>query len=191
MTQAVVALLGLSGVGKSTLLHALASDVTFQHLQASAVIKAARDTQALSSLSVDELRRANIDDNQALLIAGFAAARDPSASLIVLDGHSVIDAPQGLVRIPPGVFAQLGIQLVIFLADDAGAIAARRQQDPSRQRPNRTTEELEQHQADALASAFLAARHLNTPLMVFSPSHIEDVRRVLTHAATGMRDIGR
>ena len=47
MTQPVVALLGLSGVGKSTILRKLAAHIAFQHLQASAIIKAAQKRNGL------------------------------------------------------------------------------------------------------------------------------------------------
>jgi adenylate kinase len=150
VTQPVVALLGISGVGKSTVLNKLAGTIAFQHVQASTIIKLARDAQVATPTGLDELRNTNIDDNQALLISGFAAARDPTAPVVVLDGHSVIDTPQGLICIPPIVFARLGVSLFVFLADDAAAIADRRRQDQTRRRPTRTNDELERHQTEAL-----------------------------------------
>ena len=186
MTQPVVALLGISGVGKSTVLNKLAGTIAFQHVQASTIIKSARDAQVATQLGVDELRSLDIDDNQALLISGFAAARDPAAPVVVLDGHSVIDTPQGLICIPPIIFAQLGVSLFVFLADDAAAIADRRRQDQTRRRPTRTSDELERHQNEALRNTFAAARLLNAPLMVFSPTQVDAIRAGLTLAA-GMR----
>lgn len=183
MTQPVVALLGISGVGKSTVLNKLAGTIAFQHVQASTIIKLARDAQVATPTGLDELRNTNIDDNQALLISGFAAARDPTAPVVVLDGHSVIDTPQGLICIPPIVFARLGVSLFVFLADDAAAIADRRRQDQTRRRPTRTNDELERHQTEALGNTFAAARLLNAPLMVFYPTHVDGIRSGLTLAA--------
>jgi ABC-type dipeptide/oligopeptide/nickel transport system ATPase component len=103
MTKSVVALVGISGVGKSTLLRAAAETIQFQHLQASALIKAAKEKQTAETVVTDDLRTADITDNQALLVQGFSDARDPSKTLIVLDGHTVIDTPNGLVTIEPRI----------------------------------------------------------------------------------------
>lgn len=168
MRQCVVALIGISGVGKSTLLRAVSSRVQFQHLQASALIKEAREALSTDPVAADDLRRADINDNQALLVQGFKNARSPDALLIVLDGHTVIDTPNGLVHIEPEVFMRLGVTQFIFLADDPQAINLRRHHDQGRNRPPRSPEELDKHQTHALLNAFTAARHLNVPLMVFT-----------------------
>jgi adenylate kinase len=67
MTQSIIALVGISGVGKSTLLCELSKDLSFQHLQASALIKSEREAATLFETSTDDLCNANIADNQALL----------------------------------------------------------------------------------------------------------------------------
>lgn len=102
----VVALAGLSGVGKSTLLENAQRTLVFEHLQASELIKAERRECQRKPVAHDLLREGNIDDNQALLISGFMR-RAPKEGLIVLDGHTVIDTPDGLVEILPSVFRRL------------------------------------------------------------------------------------
>lgn len=184
MKQSVVALVGVSGVGKSTLLKAASDLVQFQHLQASALIKEAKEAGTSGAAATDDLRQAEINESQALLIRCFENARNHGVPLIVLDGHTVIDTPSGLVRIEPRVFAALGITLFIFLADDPVAICKRREKDQSRSRPQRSPDELEEHQMQALLSAFAAARHVNVPLMVFSVAQIQGVRVALEAASS-------
>lgn len=184
MKQSIVALVGISGVGKSTLLKAASDRVQFQHLQASALIKAGKEAITASTIAADDLRRADINDNQALLVHGFNNARSPDAPLIVLDGHTVIDTPSGLVRIEPRVFAALGVTQFIFLADDPAAISIRRENDQSRTRPKRSPQELDDHQTQALLNTFAAARHLGVPLMVFTINQVDAVRSALEFAAS-------
>ena len=57
-------MIGLSGVGKSTLLRKLMGRVDFQHVQASALIKEGRQLAGDNVLSVDRLRDADLDANQ-------------------------------------------------------------------------------------------------------------------------------
>lgn len=178
MTQAVIALVGISGVGKSTLLRALGESVVFQHLQASALIKAARE--AIEAVGHDDLRRVDIGDNQALLVEGFSRARDPNAQIVILDGHTVVDTPNGLVEIAPAVFAGLGIARFVLVVDEAEAVRQRRSGDKTRNRPERTAEELDEHQKAALLAAYEAARVMAVPLHVFSVSDVEGIRAVIT-----------
>lgn len=166
MTQEIIALVGISGVGKSTVLRALARELDFHHLQASTLIKTAREALTAAAVDPDQLRRASIADNQTLLINGFRAARSPDTPLIILDGHTLVDTPAGLVVIEPSVWAQLDIHRFIFLNDDSHAIARRRAADQTRQRPPRTPQELDRHQEAALLSAYAAARSLSVPLHV-------------------------
>jgi adenylate kinase len=172
LTQPALALVGLSGVGKSTLLRAVSEHIQFQHLQASALIKAAREALAAAPVATDDLRRADINDNQMLLIEGFKDARSPDASLVVLDGHTVVDTPSGLVKIAPEVFGALGISDFVFIAEDAEVIFQRRRADQTRNRPDRSPEELDEQQTQALLAAFQAARMLCVPLHVLSTTHV-------------------
>lgn len=185
MKQSIVALVGISGVGKSTLLKSVSDMVQFQHLQASALIKEAREAVTASSVATDDLRQTNISDNQALLLRGFQNRRSADAPLIVLDGHTVIDTPSGLVRIDPPVFEALGVTHFIFLADIPESICLRRRKDDARKRPERSPEELDDHQSQALLGAFAAALHLGTPLMVFTSGQVDAVRSALRSIASG------
>lgn len=182
MTKSVVALVGISGVGKSTLLRAAADTIQFQHLQASALIKAAKEKQTSAAVLTDELRTADIADNQALLVNGFIQTRSPDALIVVLDGHTVIDTPNGLTTIEPNVFAALGVTEFIFIADDPELIHARRSNDSSRNRPNRLARELALHQEQAVLAAFRAALILGVPLHMLSPRQLGGLLELLARA---------
>jgi adenylate kinase len=71
MKQHVVALFGISGVGKSTLLREISDLVAFQHLEASALIRKGREAAGARDISTDTLRQLNIGENQQLLISEF------------------------------------------------------------------------------------------------------------------------
>jgi adenylate kinase len=174
MTQRTVALLGVSGVGKSTILRMLSTKIEFQHLQASALIKEGR--QAKDS---DSLRLSDIDDNQRFLIAGFHRSVDPRSRLVLLDGHSVIDTPTGLVPIDIGVFSAIGIQQIICLIDDPEVIERRRANDTSRNRPQRDAGELKSYQDTALLHSAAISMKLAIPLHVLAPSQLGWLLRLI------------
>ena len=173
MKQSVVAFVGISGVGKSTALKCVSEAVPFQHLQASALIKQAREELTNSSACIDELRSSNIADNQMLLVQGFSRAIDRATPLVILDGHTVVDTPSGLVRIKPEIFGQIGVQHFVFLCAPPASILIRRAGDFSRNRPARTEEELREHQHQALLCTFQSALALDVPLTVVTPGNIE------------------
>jgi adenylate kinase len=163
-------MLGVSGVGKSTLLGKLAEVADFQHLQASALIRSAREDLEAREIVPDMLRHSNIDENQKLLMLGFERAVDSAAEIVILDGHSVIDTPQGLTPISPLVFGVLAVEQLIFLSENPSTIAQRRELDKSRNRPARSVLELEWHQDAALTNLLKICLHLRIPLTVLSDS---------------------
>lgn len=180
MTNKVVALLGLSGIGKSTTLENLSSKITFQHLQASTIIKARRAKLESEALSNDDLRNLSIDENQQLLIDGFKDTLQPSPALVILDGHSAIETPTGIILIEPEVFAAIGIEHLIFLSDDSRAIAQRRDNDQLRKRPAASEIQLRAFQDIALAQAAAIARELDITMTVLKPSHTQGLAKLLT-----------
>lgn len=174
-----IALLGLSGVGKSTFLRALAEKVAFMHLQASDLIKAEHAYRHAQPQSSEALRTGAVLENQALLIAGFHRAAASATAPIVFDGHSVIDGRDGLIEIPGAVFAALDLAAISFLQADPATIAARRSQDTVRQRPLRDEVTLAKHQERAITVARRAADAIGCPFQTLMSDDIEIMERLI------------
>jgi adenylate kinase len=164
MKPRIVALTGLSGVGKSTLLVAAKARLRFQHLQASALIKKGRETRLGQAVAHDELRYSDRDENQRLLVRGLDASIDPVSPLVVLDSHTVIERATDHFIIEPAVFAAVGLAAMIFLHEQPQEIEKRRAGDRSRVRPQRDATALAVVQAEAAAQAELICREVGVPL---------------------------
>ena len=166
MSQCVIAVTGISGVGKTSLLRELSSRVNFQHMQASALIKAARSTVA-PVLQTDELRQLGIGDNQQLLVGQFRREINSSVPLVVVDAHTLIELPGRTELIQPCVFKDLGVSAMLFLIDEAEAIAQRRRSDNTRKRPLKEAKEISLLQLEAEAQAARICRALGIPIKIF------------------------
>jgi adenylate kinase len=174
MKKKIVALTGLSGVGKSTLITAIAARLPLQHLQASALIKKGRETSG-DAIGHDRLRYSDLDENQLLLVRGLNAAIDQTAQLVVLDSHTLIEREADEFLVEPRVFASVGICGMIFLREEPLEILRRRQSDRSRIRPIKDEAFLAASQANALAQAEFICRTASVPLFVETPSAIENI----------------
>jgi adenylate kinase len=106
MTARIVALTGIAGVGKSTLVTALGASIRLEHLKASKLIQEGRDASDVT-VSHDALRLANLDENQRFLIQGIAVKTNSRRALFVLDGHTAIERVDGLTLIEPDVLRKL------------------------------------------------------------------------------------
>lgn len=165
MKQRVVALTGISGVGKTTFLRKLSAAREFQHLTGGTLIAAARNK---GSDARDSLRHADLEENQRLLIQGFALEKDPKANLIIVDGHVVIDNNSGLARISSTVFESIDVSLILHLEADPVRIFKNRSEDTSRFRPIRDVETLAHHQAASREHARYVARSLQIDFCILS-----------------------
>ena len=176
MKNQVIAFTGISGVGKTTFLKELAKQVSFQHLTGGSLIAAARQAEPGQR---DEMRHANLDENQRLLISGFAVARDPKASLVIMDGHVVIDDGNSLIELPSAVFRALGASLMIHLEADPAWIAANRSRDKTRSRPQYTPDTLEQHQSASRSHAATIASELDIGFHIVTHTDVGQFPTVL------------
>jgi adenylate kinase len=181
MTQAVVAFLGISGVGKTTFLRESARVVSFQHLTAGYLIGQARDSQ----IAHDHLRLQNIADNQDLLVEGFQIRKDVGAACVVLDGHAIIDGPSGLEMIDVDIFRRLGVQAIAHLEADPQQIFANREGDRSRTRPPRSTDELREHQNLSLARSTAIAMEMTVPFSRLRADETEGFALLIQSIAGG------
>ncbi|OWY15564.1 hypothetical protein B6V72_03005 [Thioclava sp. F34-6] len=171
-----IALVGISGVGKTTLLKGAANVRPFLHLEASKLIK---EEIALSKQKfeiADNLRSAEVVGNQSALLKAFHRRTDREAGLVVLDGHTVLDTGSQLQRIPPSIFAEMNLHSLLFLQDDPEAIRHRRSADIARVRPKRSTDEIRHLQEVAILTAADIALKLAIPLHVVTH---EDALRIL------------
>lgn len=176
--QRIVAVVGLSGVGKTTALLKLLELRSFQHLRAGRLISDGRNLEKTST-SLDSLRHADIDENQRLLIAGFRHAINLNESYVVLDGHTLIETPSGSVPISGEVFEQLRIEEFIFIADDPAKIVQRRLEDTSRARPPATEAVVAHIQEIALLTAFRISAKLRIPLSTVAPTDTRRLERLV------------
>jgi adenylate kinase len=163
MKQRVIAFTGISGVGKTTFLSKFAELVSFQHVTGGSLIAAARNSTPNGR---DTMRHANLDENQRLLIDGFALTRDVNAELIIMDGHVVIDNGDDLTKISSDVFNALEIVAMVHLESDPTRTVKNRSKDSSRLRPKYDAETLGQHQdvsrlhAKSIAEALCVGFHI-------------------------------
>lgn len=175
----VVAVVGLSGVGKTSLITRIASELPLKHIQASTIIKqeqAMRQTEALTS---EQLRLGDVLQNQFLLIDGFHRAIGGTDKLIVLDGHVLIDGRDGVVEVPTDVFRRIGCQQFLIIEDEANRIYERRRSDSSRSRPVRSLAELCDQQRHSTQWAKQIASELCIRCSVLRPSDISKARQIL------------
>lgn len=162
MNQKVAALVGISGVGKTTFLKQVAKTCAFQHLTAGSLIAQA---SSIDVAARDRLRLSDVDENQRLLVQGFSAARDNMAQIVVLDGHVVIHSAAGMSLIDSRVFSDLGTGLIAHLEAAPAQIQSNRVLDTSRKRPLLSIDELSAHQARSLAEAQRVAEDLGIELI--------------------------
>lgn len=169
MTARTILVTGISGIGKTTFINSLGHNGSIQFLSAGSLIKAERE-RLKDEIHRDMLRFADIGENQKLLIEGFRRTKDHTASLVLLDGHTVIDTQDGLVQIPTEVFSALEIDMFVFLEDEPQLILDRRANDKSRTRPKLAIDILAQHQTEALGITRKIATEMSAPLQVVSAS---------------------
>ena len=113
------------------------------------------------------------------IIRGFALARDPTAELIIMDGHVVIDDGKGLTNISSDVFKALDVTAMAHLEANPKRVAKNRRQDTSRSRPSYATERLAQHQHMSREHAQSIAKTLNIVFHVVTHDDVAHLAKVL------------
>lgn len=175
----VLAVVGISGVGKTTLLLGLAAKFPMLHLQASQLIKSEQENIGEKPSTSDQLRAGPVLNNQALLTRGFEHAVTEYEGLVVFDGHVVIDTEHGLVEIPSSVLASLQCDHIAVLADDPTELLRRRDEDPGRQRPSRSVEQLRDQQERIWDVANRIASDLGIPCTVHSVKNVSSLENLI------------
>ncbi len=130
------------------------------------------------------MRYADLDENQRLLIDGFAMARDPSVPLVIMDGHVVIDTGARLQELPTDVFRALGIEKMVHLEAEPSLISTNRSNDTSRRRPACDQETLSRHQLASRAHANSIAVALNAEFHIVTHNDIKYLALELLKSVT-------
>lgn len=170
----VIGVFGISGVGKSWLVGQVAERIPGTVLlQGSALIKQGLADPLVSS---EELRRSTGDRiiaNQRILIAMFsrAIAEHPS-SVVLFDGHLLIDIEAELIEVPQAVIAALRPAVLVHVEADPLLIAARRNADMERQRPVRDIDTLTAHQARSRRLCQAFALSLGIPMHIIGSGEV-------------------
>lgn len=164
----VIGVFGISGVGKSWLVSEVASRVPgCLHLQGSALIK-----QGLSdpSVSSEELRRSSGDRlvaNQRILTAMFdRAVSEHTGSVVLFDGHLLIDTGPEMIEVPQTVIAALHPAVLVHVEAEPALIVGRRLADVSRQRPARDIDTLAAQQNRSRNLCLAYARGQSIPMRI-------------------------
>jgi adenylate kinase len=107
------------------------------------------------------------------------------SGLVVLDGHAIIDTPTGITEVGTEVFRAIGVCRFVILVAPPEIIVARRNMDRQRKRPERTIEEIHQHQEQSLASARSAAHALDVPISIIQANESHELAALLMRDAAG------
>jgi adenylate kinase len=169
----VVCIFGISGVGKTTLIRkALESVSGWRHLQASELIKIGLANKATSSEILRRSTKERMVTHQLILLENFwSYVRSLEDANAILDGHLVIDAEQGYVKVPVWVINRLRPTKLVHIEDKPEEIYIRRQVDIARIRPTRTPEKLDSYQKLSADLCLRYGRELNVPVNRLNPSN--------------------
>jgi len=165
------AIVGVSGVGKSTFTKALKERGTINVFSASNLIKLSKAESNDREVEHDKLRLGNIDDNQIHLISGYNKIRLESTGNIIIEAHAIIDTPSGLSKISSEVFSALSISHIFHLYVPADRIFEFRKHDHGRNRPRLSIADINEHQDISLSHSSQVSHDLGVPMTVINQSH--------------------
>jgi adenylate kinase len=175
----VIAVVGLSGVGKTAMLRQLSSRFPVMHLQASALIKTELTRLATETPTSEQLRTGRVLDNQAALVIGFRNAVRGYDGVVLFDGHTVIDTGDCLIEIPTSVFADLQCDQIVVVTEDSHEIARRREADFGRKRPVRSPLAIRDQQKRSTEVAQQIAMSLRIPCVIQSGSSLISIESIV------------
>jgi len=181
-----IIVVGVSGVGKSTLIQSVASEIpSCRHVQASHLLKNALKAQA------EELRLGAVLDNQKVLIDAFQKVRALAEDVILLDAHCIVDSDHGIEIIPEAVFRSLEPTGFVEVWDEPGAVALRRVLDAKRVRPARDEVTIRNHQTLSSETVEQYAAQIGVPLVrVQSGDAVGFMAAVKAFCSPGIRALG-
>lgn len=149
----MIALMGISGTGKSTLLDSLPLQQAYHVVSASELIKQQINRQSSIEVSSEQMRISATRDMQELLMEAVKLEKQYTTLPIILDCHALIDKGDHIDTVPVYVFEKIGISQIIHLVVSPRDIWSRRKDDKTRTRPEISVEELADHQNKSIAHA--------------------------------------
>ena len=171
----IIGVFGISGVGKSRLVSEVAERVPgCLHLQGSALIR-----QGLSdpSVSLEELRCSSSDRiiaNQRILTVMFARAVSKHiGSLVLFDGHLVIDTGPELIEVPRTIIAALQPAILVHVEAKPSLIVTYRQTDESKKRPARDIDTLAAQQTRSRNLCQACAHGQSIPMLIVRSGDVD------------------
>lgn len=175
MKGRTIAIVGLSGVGKTTLISQFLEDHQHPalHVSAGRLLREYRRAQDVDELRV--LSREQIESNQIALVKAFKDFRNSNpARDILFDGHCIIDNDVGLVRVPLEVFTEISPDSFVFVKAHPNRILERRAGDVSRARPQRTQSDIDEQQRLAEELVVSYSHSLGIPYLAVNTDMRED-----------------
>ncbi len=175
-----IAILGLSGVGKTTLISQfIINNPEFLHVQASSLLR-----NRLSKVEHDELRLQNkgkILDNQKIIVDEFLKfLKKNKEHDIIFDGHSVINTDKEIIKIPPSIFRDIGVNNIIFVSADPQRIYKQRLIDLKRTRAMQSLEAIGYTQNMAADHAKFIAKEIGVKFAIYdidqTPEIFSDIK---------------
>ncbi len=162
----ITVIVGVSGVGKSYFVRSLlnlSNDLI--HFSAGTLIK-----KRLEKIDRDKLRLLSTSEvlqNQYVLVDQFNEELKTieEGRRILFDAHMVIDTDKGLLEIPFDVFKKIKPSRFIFLQENPGVILERRLNDSSRDRPQRSEDQILKQQSLSIKLAREYAGKLSKPVV--------------------------
>lgn len=173
-----IALVGVSGVGKSTYLKRCAETLSFLHLEASSLIKEQKQLIEGTFTTSEQLRTGAVLNNQELLISAYKRRTNSEEQLCVLDGHTVIDTGRGFQKIPANVFHEMNIEKFIVLVAEAAVIKKRREMDTERKRPIRSVTDIRDYQELVKSYTTEIGKTLGIPVVIIKQNAPVDIIRI-------------
>lgn len=170
-TRKLIAVFGVSGVGKSSLINAAvkrwSDDII--HIVASDLIRSAYQSKP----TADEIRLSSKDkilSNQDLLLHEFRRwAPEYDDRVVIFDGHSVVNNGIELIEVPVDIVSALSPNEIVFVQDKPKAIRDRRILDRKRTRPLLDCDQIHSEQALALEVCENYSRDLAIPMQICRP----------------------
>jgi adenylate kinase len=119
MSNNIVFISGVHGVGKTSFCKDISIDLDIQYFTASEIIRSYKNKR------FDTLYVSDIESNQDILIKAITEILD-NTKIYLLDGHfCLLNKSKEIERISYDIFVQLGLKAIVVLVDDIAKVQKR------------------------------------------------------------------